>query len=98
MANKSGQLESSTRKERIYVYLTAFWGNDDAESTIKMSRRQWQKIMNGDSYETTSKSYYEGEKFEIEWSFCNNKISIWDHEGANRIEGASLDELMISIE
>ena len=98
MAKKSGQLESSTRKKRIYVYLTAFWGNDDVESTIKMSRRQWRKIVNGDSYQTTSCSYYEGEKFYVEWSFCDNEISIWDHNGASRLEGASFDELMISIE
>ena len=98
MTNKSGQLESSSRKKRIYVYLTAFWGNDDVESTIKMSRRRWQKILNGDSYQTTSKSYYEGEKFEVEWSFCNNVIYIWDNDGASRLEGAPLDELMVSIE
>ena len=31
---------------RVYVQLTAVWGNDDADSTIRISRRRWKMIPN----------------------------------------------------
>jgi hypothetical protein len=37
---------------RTYVHATAYWGNDDAESSIKLSRKQWAAIQAGAEYET----------------------------------------------
>lgn len=30
-----------------FVELTAYWGNDDADSTIKVSIKKWEQIKSG---------------------------------------------------
>ena len=45
---------------RIYIELTAVWGNDDVDSTIRISRRRWKNIQEGAEYDTSATSYYEG--------------------------------------
>lgn len=54
---------------RKWVYVSAIWGNDDVEAEIRMSRLQWKKINNGETYETTSYYWYEGEKYNAYWYF-----------------------------
>ncbi|MBN9407476.1 MAG: PcfJ domain-containing protein [Burkholderiales bacterium] len=63
-------------KPRTYVHLTAVWGNDDAESTIKVSRRRWQQIQDGEPYDTTAWSLYEGVRSHASWSFNDGKLTI----------------------
>lgn len=63
-------------KPRTYVHLTAMWGNDDAESTIKVSPQRWQQIQNGEPYNTTTWSWYEGTRSHASWSFADGKLSI----------------------
>ena len=36
---------------RIYIELTALWGNDDVDSTIRISRRRWKNIQRLDEME-----------------------------------------------
>jgi hypothetical protein len=44
--------------KRTYIQLTAFWGNDDAESSIRISRRRWNAIQSGAEYEVNAASWY----------------------------------------
>jgi hypothetical protein len=44
-------MKRKAAKTKVYVVLTAFWGNDDAASTIKVSRR-WESIRAGAEYRT----------------------------------------------
>ena len=37
-------MKKKPTKPKIYVELTAAWGNDDADSTINASRRLWKKF------------------------------------------------------
>jgi hypothetical protein len=58
------------------VELRALWGNDDAESTIRISQRQWQKIQAGEKFERSAWGYYEGRRFSVVWSFKDKKVTI----------------------
>jgi hypothetical protein len=72
-------IESLTKRKaskRIYVEITESWGDGSAFSTIKISRRQWSKILNGEKYEISAKSYYEGEQSIVDWWFEDGKLSI----------------------
>ena len=48
--------------KRTYIQLTAFWGNDDAESSIRISRRRWNAIQSGAEYVVNAASWYEGRR------------------------------------
>ena len=43
------------------IELTACWGNDDAESTIKLSKSKWKSIQTGAQFQKNAWSYYEGQ-------------------------------------
>ena len=58
------------------VILRALWGNDDADSTIKISPRQWKKIQAGEEFEKGGWAYYEGKRFSVEWRFKDGLVSI----------------------
>jgi len=67
--------------KRVNVEVTAYWGNDDAESTIKVSRRRWKAILNGADYTTTAWSWYEGKRYSVTWRFANGNVSIDGEDG-----------------
>jgi len=58
------------------VTIRALWGNDDAESTIKISSAQWKKIQAGEEFEKGGWAYYEGKRFSVEWRFNDRKVTI----------------------
>ena len=64
------------KRNRTRVCLTAVWGNDDAESTIEISRRRWRDIQDGAHYKTSAWSWYEGDRFSVFWRFADAKVSI----------------------
>jgi hypothetical protein len=37
-----------------FVEITAYWGHDDAESTIKLSPRKWEKIKAGAQFQESA--------------------------------------------
>lgn len=41
-------------KPTSHVELTAVWGNDDADSTIKVSQRRWKQIQEGAEFEASA--------------------------------------------
>ena len=63
-------------KAETYVRITAMWGNDDADSTIEVSRRRWQLIQEGGDYDTTTWSWYEGARPKANWSFSDRELTI----------------------
>jgi hypothetical protein len=86
-------MKKKTTKPRIYVELTAYWGNDDDGSTIKVSRRRWQAIRDGAAYDTSAWSYYEGQRYSVSWAFENGKFSIHGEDGRECILANSVSEL-----
>ena len=84
-------------KPRVYVELRALWGNDDAESTIKVSRRRWESIRAGAAYVTSAWSWYEGKRYPVSWSFSNGKVSIDGEDGRQCIVEEPVDYLMAQV-
>ncbi len=74
-------MKKRAKKPKVYVELTAVWGNDDAESTIKISRRRWESIRAGAEYQTSAWSWYEGKRDSVVWSFANGEVSIDGEDG-----------------
>jgi hypothetical protein len=62
------------------VNIRALWGNDDAESTIKISQRQWKKIQEGMGFKKGGWGYNEGKRFSVVWYFINRKVTIYADE------------------
>ena len=81
-------------KPRIHVRLTALWGNDDAESTIKISRRRWQAIRQGAEYVKSTWSWHEGTRYPVTWSFANGAVSVDGEDGMQCLLDVPVDELM----
>ena len=42
--------------KRIHIQLTTVWGNEDAEPSLRISRRRWSAIQNGGAYEVSASS------------------------------------------
>ena len=86
-----------TKTVRRYVTLIACWGNDDADSEIKISRRQWSAIKAGESYERGAWGWYEGRRQHVLWSFEDRLVSVFpsDSDGGEYIVDAPLDELIV---
>ncbi len=77
------------------VKLTAFWGNDDAESTIIIPSNTWDDINKGGSYSLNADSYYEGNKSEVVWVFENKIFSIYGEDGLQCVYEMPIKDLII---
>ena len=62
------------------VILRALWGNDDADSTTKISLRQWKRIQAGEEFEKQGWGYYEGRRFSVGWRFKGGEVFIASDE------------------
>jgi len=82
---------------RIYIELTAVWGNDDVDSTIRISRRRWKNIQEGAEYATSSTSYYEGLRSCVSWSFSRGLLSIYGDEGRECLVDHPVEDLITDI-
>lgn len=80
---------------RVYVRLTAFWGNDDEESTIKVSRRRWKEIQEGANYSTSAWSWFEGVRSTVFWDFADGNVSIDGFDGMQCIAELPVSELIV---
>lgn len=79
--------------KRIYLEITVLWGNEDAIARIKVSRRRWSKILNGETYQTNSYSYYEGTRSIVQWCFENKELTIIGDAYQEYIIGLNVNEL-----
>ena len=80
--------------KRIYIQLTALWGNDDAESSIRISRRRWNAIQNGAAEEVDATSTYEGKKSPVVWRFADGRVSIEGDDGMECIVDLPVTDLI----
>ncbi len=79
------------------LYLTAIWGNDDAESSIRISRGCWKKILLGASYEQSAWAWYEGKRFSVLWEFSNKAISISGRDWAQYLVDEPVEQLIVTV-
>ena len=82
------------RPRRIQVELTAVWGDDDAESTIKISCRRWKQIQEGVEYSASAWAWYEGRRFSVDWHFSGGNVSVHDKEGDEHVIDLPVGELI----
>lgn len=80
---------------RDLIELTAFWGNDDAESTIRVSLKIWEQINGGARFQKTAKSYYEGQSFDVTWVFFDRMVSIDAEDGMQCVAGLPVQDLIV---
>ena len=90
-------MKNKSTKTRIYVELTAIWGNDDVDSTIKVSRRRWKQIQEGAEYAASAWSWYEGRRYSAEWHFTDGRVTINGEGGRQCIVDLSVTELFTQI-
>ncbi|WP_395715813.1 hypothetical protein [Prosthecobacter sp.] len=88
-------MNSKKPKPKAHVKLTTYWGNDDAESTIKVSRSRWKVITEGGAYETTAWGWYEGGRFSVSWQFQNGSFSVLADDGLECIIDCPIEELIV---
>jgi hypothetical protein len=88
-------MKNKATKPKVHIELTAFWGNGDAESTIKVSQRRWKQIQEGAEYETSARSWYEGERYDVSWHFSNSEVSIDGDDGAEHVINCPVEELLV---
>lgn len=81
--------------DKGFVELTAYWGNDDAAGTIKISAKKWEKIKAGAQFQKTAKSYYEGQGYDVTWSFANGVVSIDGEDGMQCVVDLPVEELIL---
>lgn len=86
-----------SKKPRVYVQLRAVWGNDDAESTLKISRRRWAALRAGKEEESDASSWYEGRRYDATWRFKNGRVWIDGGDGRECAVDWSVDDLYVSI-
>lgn len=77
------------------IELVAFWGNDDVESRIKISLKQWNSILNGEEYSRSTWSYYEGERYNVYWSIKNRMVDIYGEDGAHWVAEVGLNDIYV---
>jgi hypothetical protein len=78
-----------------FVELTAYWGNDDADSTIKVSVKKWEQIKSGAQFQKSAKSYYEGQGYDVTWSFGYGVVSIDGEDGMQCVVDLPVEELIL---
>ena len=78
-----------------FVALTAYWGNGDADSTINISATKWEQIKAGAQFKKTAKSYYEGQGYDVTWSFANGVVSIDGEDGMQCVVDLPVEELIL---
>ena len=78
-----------------FVELTACWGNYDADSTIKVTTKKLEEIKAGAQFQKTAKSYYEGQGYDVTWSFANGVVSIDGEDGMQCVVDLPVEELIL---
>jgi hypothetical protein len=88
-------MKKEAANQRIHIELTAVWGNDDADSKMKVSRRRWRQLQDGAEYEATAWSWYEGKRSSVSWRFAEGEVSIYGAGGAEFVVGLPVGGLIV---
>jgi hypothetical protein len=86
-------MKKKPSKPRVYVVLTATWGNDDAYSSIRISRRRWSALQAGAEYVQSSSSWYEGGRESVVWVFEKGKVTVDGEDGMVCVEDLPVSKL-----
>jgi len=78
-----------------FVEVTAYWGNDDASSTIKISSRKWEKLKAGARLQKSAWSYYEGRRYSVLWSFVDGQVTIDGEDCSQHVVDLPVEELIV---
>lgn len=78
-----------------FVELTAYWGNSDANCTIKVSAKKWEQIKAGAQFQKKAKSYYEGQSYDVAWSFSDGVVSIDGEDGMQCVADLPVEVLIL---
>lgn len=78
------------------ISVTAYWSEDDAESTLVLDDVDWAAIKGGANKVFRSKAFYEGEEFEVEWSFDNSCFSVDSFDGRQCVLDGAIQDLVIN--
>ena len=79
---------------RTRIQLTAVWGNEDAQSSVLVSRRRWTAIQRGADHTVDASSSYEGKRFKVLWRFANGQVSIDGVDGMECVVCLPVGELV----
>jgi hypothetical protein len=79
---------------RTRIQLTAVWGNEDAQSSVLVSRRRWTAIQRRAEHTVDASSFYEGKRFKVLWRFANGQVSIDGVDGMECVVCLPLGELV----
>ena len=90
-------MEPRKSSRRPTVTLTATWGNDDAESSIRISRRRWKAIQAGGEDFESGFGWYEGERFEVSWSFGKGLVSINSYDAGTCVSDRAVERLYVQL-
>lgn len=77
------------------MYITAYWGNDDVSASLRISKANWQFILNGGKYYGTCKYYYEGASYTADWYFNKGVVNISGSDGRDCVLDMPVSELII---
>ncbi len=80
---------------KAFVEVTAYWGADDADSTIKLRLEKWKEIKGGAKFAKKGLSYYEGQSYEVLWSFGAGKVTIDGEDGMQCVADLPVEELIV---
>ena len=72
------------------ISITVYWGNDDSESTIRISVKQLNSILIGEDFTKSTWSYYEGLRNRVIWEFSNRTLNIYGDDGEHWVVDADL--------
>lgn len=84
-----------SKKTRTFIELTAYWGNDDAESTLRISPRRWKQIQEGAECTAPAKGFYEGNRFPVQWRFSGGMFSIDGEDGMECVVSRPVTDLIV---
>lgn len=84
-------------RSRTYVEITAYWGNDDASSTIKLSPSRWAAIEQGAEFEKSAWSWYEGVRSSVTWRFAQKEVTIDGEDCAQWVVDLPLEDLVVRV-
>ena len=79
---------------RTRIQLTAVWGNEDAQSSVLVSRRRWTAIQRGAEFTVDASSSYEGKRYKVVWRFANGQVSIDGVDGMECVVCLPVGELV----
>jgi hypothetical protein len=89
------------RASRRPVSIRRWWGNDDAEATVKLTPHQWRRICAGDQVEASTWSWYEGKRERVTFRFNfpeRGNLYVSGNDGADHFLGAIEEAQIIGAE